>query len=258
MALICVEPETDDDLGQASELAKQWGVPVAKDLDKNTVTKDGVKVLVSNTRIGLGFMDPKRGKPYYVDFLTRAWKIRFEAGLPRNHIFTRALGFKGQPLKLLDSTAGFGQDAMMAVCLGCEVTAVERSPVVATILKNGILRAREDETLVKPLERLQVIGLDSIQYLETDAVVDVVYLDPMFEKPKKSAKSPKEMQLLHELFDAVSVDPPIDELFQKAVARARQRVVVKQPLKGRALGKAPTHSFKGQSIRYDVYITPVS
>jgi 16S rRNA (guanine1516-N2)-methyltransferase len=254
MALICVEPTNEDDVPKAHELAKTLGVPLASGLEPQT-SKAGVKVLVSGVRVGLGFMDPKRGKPFYVDFLTRSWRTRFASGLGRNHIFTRALGFKGQPLKILDSTAGFGQDTMMAVCLGCDVVAVERSRVVAAVLRNGILRAAEDEAFRKHLERLTIVDRDATEFLNTDVVVDVIYIDPMFEKPKKSAKSPKEMQLLQELFEGTTPGPDIEVLFQKAMARAKQRVVVKRPLKSRALGRAPTHSYKGQSIRYDVYVT---
>ena len=76
----------------------------------------------------------------------------------------------------------------------------------------------------------------------------------MFDKPKKTAKSPKEMQMLQELLGPAPSVEEETQLFDAAMAVARSRVVVKRPLKARALRSSPSHSFKGQSVRYDVYI----
>jgi len=255
MALACVEPLNQADLPRAQELAARWGVPLLKDL----AVKTGVKVVVSDVALGLGFVDAKRGKPYYVDFLTRSWRTRFAMGLGKRHILTRALGYKDAPLKVYDLTAGFGQDAVQALLLGCDVTAVERSPVVVSVLRDGVMRAmREEESTRDKWDRFKIIEIEASRFL-TEALgrnelADVIYLDPMFDKPKKTAKSPKEMQLLQELLEP---DTPteMEELFHQAMSCARNRVVVKRPLKGQALWLAPSHSFKGQSIRYDVYLS---
>ena len=208
-----------------------------------------VEVVRTDFGVGLGFADKKRGKPYFVDFSSAAWRMRFVKGLPKNHIFSRALGSKGL---FLDATAGFGQDAVMAMCLGFEVVAVERSAEVAEVLRDGIRRAIGDESITAPFERLTVVHADAREYMAAMTVKpDVVYIDPMFDKPKKSAKSPKNMQLLQELLGPA---PEMDSLLEVALRTARDRVVVKQPLKARALRSAPNHSFKGQSIRYDVYL----
>jgi 16S rRNA (guanine1516-N2)-methyltransferase len=249
MALIGVEALTPSSLKRARELAEQWNVPAGEKLPEGK----GVKVVVSDLAIGLGFAENKRGKPYYVDFSTHAWKSRLLKGLPRNHIFRRAVGDRAE--KLIDATAGFGQDSVMALCLGCDVIAVEKSNVVVTVLRNGITRAlREDEVVRARLEKLSVVDADAVEFLRKSARADVVYIDPMFDKPKKSAKSPKEMQLLQELLAPTSAEEN-ERLFAAAVANARDRVVVKQPLKAKALVRAPNHSYKGQSIRYDVYLT---
>jgi 16S rRNA (guanine1516-N2)-methyltransferase len=250
MALMYVEALNEAASGRAGELARIWGVPFGP-----VATDAGLKVVVSDMAIGLGFVDKKKGKPYFVDFLTRAWKTRFLKGLPKNHIFARALGFHGRPLRVIDATAGFGQDAMMALCLGCEVVAVEKSNVVVTILRNGVMRAiREDESVRPHFENWSVVEADAEIFLQQVDKPGVIYLDPMFDKPKKSAKSPKEMQLLQELLAPLPTQAENERLFEVAWSRAAQRVVVKRPLKAKALGMAPTHSFKGQSIRYDVYV----
>jgi 16S rRNA (guanine1516-N2)-methyltransferase len=213
-----------------------------------------VKLVESKAGVGLAFDDAKRGKPYYVDFLTVAWKNHFQKGLPKNHIFRRALGVAREPIHFVDATAGFGHDAALALALGCGVTAIERSPQVARVLKDGIERAvREDEVLRARFMNFKVLEGDAREILNKVVTPDVVYIDPMFDKPKKKAKSPKEMQLLQELLGPAPTPEEEMELFEKARSVARSRVVVKRPLKAKAL-IAPTHSYKGQSIRYDVYV----
>lgn len=253
MALVCVESLSQTAKQRAKELCELWDVPLAS---SSAQTKHGVKVVVSDLAVGLGFSDPKRGKPYYVDFMSAAWKTRLNKGLPRNHIFRRALGYRDKPLRIIDATAGFGQDAVMALCLpGCEVIAVEKSSVVVTILRNGVTRAlREDDSVRSRFEKLSVVEADAEVFLQQADPADVVYLDPMFVKPKSSAKSPKEMQLLQELLAPPPTMEDLERLFLMAHTHARHRVVVKRPLKAKALGRTPTHSYKGQSIRYDVYV----
>jgi 16S rRNA (guanine1516-N2)-methyltransferase len=251
MALVCVEALDESALPRAQELASLWGVPLLP----QAAGAKGVKVVVSDLALGLGFTDPKKGKPYYVDFLTQAWRTRLTKGLPKNHIFRRALGHRDTPLRVIDATAGFGQDAILALCLGCEVIAVEKSNVVVTVLRNGVMRAlREDESVRTKFENLSVVEADAEIFLQQVLPADVIYLDPMFSKPKKTAKSPKEMQLLQDLLAPLPTAEDLEHLFLTAYTHARQRVVVKQPLKAKALGRTPTHTYKGQSIRYDVYV----
>lgn len=225
-------------------------------VDFGTRCSLAVKVVESEAGIGLAFDDTKRGKPYYVDFQTIAWKSHFQKGLPKSHIFRRALGVHNDPIFLVDATAGFGQDAALALALGCKVTAIERSSAVARVLKDGIERAvREDEVLRARFMNFTVVEADARQWLKTNKVrPDVVYLDPMFDKPKKKAKSPKNMQLLQELLGEPPSAQEELELLNAAIEAATKRVVVKRPLKAKALKDSPTHSYKGQSIRYDIYI----
>lgn len=196
--------------------------------------------------------EPK-SRPFYVDFLSPSWRARWK-GVGRNHIFRRALGASESPWRVLDLTAGFGQDAMMALSMGCEVTAVEKNEVVFELLRQGVERAREDETLREKLKHLHLVRAEAKEYLaDLKQAPDVIYLDPMFDKPKKTAKSPKEMQLLQALVGLSSTEQE-QQLLDLSLAKALSRVVVKRPLKGAALRGPLKHSYKGQSIRYDVYV----
>lgn len=255
MALIGVEPADGLSHERAEILSQQLGVPLC---DSKTSSATGVKLIVGTAVLALAFSDRKRGKPFAVDFLSSTWRSRWQQGLTRNHIFRRALGVRDEPLRILDATAGFGQDAALMATMGCSVVAVEKSPVVALVLRDALERARlESEILRAKLDLIQVVGADSADYLSQlseENRPDVVYIDPMFDKPKKSAKSPKEMQLLQELLPETPATE-VMKLIEIAISKARERVVVKQPLKARALKPNPTHMFKGQSVRYDVYVT---
>lgn len=227
-------------------------------MDCRTGGRVAVELVKTDFGLGLAFVDEKRGKPYFVDFTGISWRQRLQKGLPKNHIFTRALGVRDPKMKVLDATAGFGQDAAMALCLGCEVIAVERSKEVAAVLRDGVARAMNEDGVGPLFKKLKVIEIDAREYLTNlpaDQRPDVIYIDPMFTKPKKSAKSPKNMQLLQELLGEPS-PADLEQLFDAARAVALNRVVVKQPLKGYALKSTPSFSFKGQSIRYDVYLRP--
>lgn len=255
MALICVEALDEVSLERAQRLAQTLHVPIGSTVVENGAA--GVKLVVGAGVLALAFLDESRGKPYAVDFLSTAWRARWQQGLPRGHIFRRALGVKDRPIRVVDATAGFGQDSALMAALGCSVVAVERSPVVAALLRDGLERARfEDESFRQQLNLIQVFEGEASQYLESlspEQAPEVVFLDPMFSKPKKSAKSPKEMQLLQELLPAPSAEDE-EKLLQVALKTARDRVVIKRPLKARAIKAAPSHMFKGQSIRYDVYV----
>ena len=45
---------------------------------------------------------------------------------------------------VVDATAGLGRDAFVLASLGCRVTLIERSPVVAALLQDGLARAGQD------------------------------------------------------------------------------------------------------------------
>ena len=84
-------------------------------------------------------------------------------------------------------------------------------------------------------------------------MVDVVYLDPMFEHDEKNkAQVKKDMQAFRQV---VGQDDDADDLLARAYACARCRVVVKRARKARPLAdKEPTYSLTGKANRFDVYV----
>ena len=138
-----------------------------------------------------------------------------------------------------------------------QVTALESHPVVFHMLKEELDRQRFQknfwsETLLKGLK---VLNKEALSYLEkTQETYDLIYLDPMFFSSKTTLSS-KYMKCL-ELLQSLHETPPLERLFLKSLTKAKKRVVIKRPLKAPfVLNVKPSLSFKGKSVRYDVYLT---
>jgi 16S rRNA (guanine1516-N2)-methyltransferase len=209
-----------------------------------TSSKPSTKLVLYFSAKGLGitFTNEKPFRPFQVDFQNPEWQFRKRRGLADNKMFFSALAL-APGKKILDTTAGFGQDAFLMAWAGAKVTAIERSQIVFELLRDGLVRAQGWE---ETPERISLVRGEAITFLGPS--FDCIYIDPMFDKPKKTAKSPKSMQLLQGLLEESDPLP--------LIAAARQvckRVVVKLPLKGDAIAGEPNITYKGQSIRFDVY-----
>ncbi len=170
----------------------------------------------------------------------------------------RALGLaraRGTTLRVVDATAGLGGDSWLMAALGCEVIALERSPVVFALLEDGLRRASEFELEV--VGRIDAKCIDACDALRNwkEPRPDVVFLDPMFPSKRKAALERKEMRALRSL---VGSDEDAEALFDAAICLATRRVVVKLPLHAGPLAPRPASEQKGKSMRYDVYLTSTS
>ncbi|MDE5285913.1 MAG: class I SAM-dependent methyltransferase, partial [Buchnera aphidicola] len=97
---------------------------------------------------------------------------------------------------VLDGTAGLGKDAFILSFLGCTVYMIERNPVIAALLQDGLERAYENEKIGSWIKkRLHLIYDNSVQMLNLSIIKpDVIYLDPMYPDKKKSLPK-KDMQI---------------------------------------------------------------
>ncbi len=196
------------------------------------------------------------GGVLYIDFVSGKNAHRRQFGGGRGQPLARAVGLKkGLNPKVLDATAGLGRDAFVLATLGCKVQLLERSPVIAALLQDGLDRASQDAAVGQIAARMELFSADAILFmrgLKEAYRPDVVYLDPMYPHRKKSALVKKEMRVFRTL---VGDDPDAAELLRAARECALARVVVKRPAKAGFLGEAePSMSIKSPNTRYDVYI----
>ena len=194
----------------------------------------------------------------HVDFVGGALAHRKKYGGGRGQAIARAIGLKPgiTAPSVLDVTAGLGKDAFVLACLGCPVTLVERSPVVAALLADGIERGLEDADFAAMVEHgFTLINSQAVDYLSAlsaEQAPDVIYLDPMYPERKKSAQVKKNMQMLQKL---LGQDEDTEQLLAAALKCAAKRVVVKRPKGAEVLpGPQPTTCIESKKTRYDVYV----
>ncbi len=243
---------TDSSLqSEAERLAGRWGLLLAEP------SADGLQLELTPERLQLVELGDDAPGPVYVDFIGGAVGHRHRFGGGRGQTIARAVGLKGgHNPTVVDATAGLGRDAFVLASLGCQVTMIERSVVVAALLDDGLRRATADSELGGWItQRLQLVNADAVQWmraLDEGDYPEVVYLDPMFPHKQKSALVKKEMRLFQKL---LGFDERTDELLESALEIATKRVVVKRPDYAPFLAeKKPSMQIKGKKHRFDVYV----
>jgi 16S rRNA (guanine1516-N2)-methyltransferase len=235
---------------RAQQLAQQWGLAYQADVGS------GLVLLQHPEHLVLRQLDEPKVGEVLVDFTSDALTFRRLQGRGKKEAIAKAVGFKGQTsLRVLDATAGLGRDAFVLANLGCTVDMIERSPVVAALLADGLKRAAQDAELSTWLpERMQLLHGIAVELLATwqGAQPDVVYLDPMFPHRKKTALVKKEMRLFQQL---LGPDEDADRLLEPAIKLALKRVVVKRPAGAPYLAEQkPDIEYTGKANRFDVYL----
>lgn len=225
----------------AGQLAPDTTEPVQFELQ---LALDGLKLQEINSKAG----------PVRVDFVGGAMAHRRQFGGGAGQMIARAVGIQGAVRPhVLDATAGLGRDAFVLACLGCRVDMIERHPVVAALLADGLERARQDIDTAPVVANMQLRQGNAIELLQDwqDEIPQVIYLDPMFPQRSKSAQVKKEMRLFQPL---VGGDDDAPALLAAALELASHRVVVKRPRVAPALeGMKPGYTLQGKSSRFDIY-----
>lgn len=167
----------------------------------------------------------------------------------------QAIGVKKQlNLNILDATAGFGKDAFIFFSYGCRVTMLERNPIIAILLYDGLIRSYQDYQIGYLIQKnMQLIHTTAFNMHQLNIQrPDVIYLDPMFPAIKKHALSKKTIRAIQNL---VGYDTDSDNLLLNAIPFAKKRIVVKRPKKSNYLANIqPNHIIQTKNYRFDVYI----
>lgn len=252
LQLICEELSQHE---QLESIAQRWGLEHSPDSE--------FALVLTAKRLELRKLDEPKLGAIYVDLIGGAVGHRRKFGGGKGQAIAKAAGLnKGATPTVLDGTAGLGRDAFVLASLGCKVQMVERHPVVAALLDDGLQRAKQDPEIGSWVgERMSLIhasshtALDDLAQDESFSKPDVVYLDPMYPHPenkKKSALVKKEMRVFQSL---VGADLDADNLLQPALALATKRVVVKRPDYAHWLAEQkPTMAIETKKNRFDVYV----
>ena len=185
-----------------------------------------------------------------------ALSIDFESLHPRvqrggRELVARAV--QARPgLKVVDATAGLGTDSFILASRGCEVTMIERSHTLYLMLEEALARGERSASVAGMVARMRLLRGDATwQLARLDEPPDVVLIDPMFPSRSKSARVKGSLTTLQSL---VGKDQSVLALLSRARAVARQRVVLKRPLRGgEVAGHQPSGSIRGKASRFDIY-----
>jgi 16S rRNA (guanine1516-N2)-methyltransferase len=246
---------------QATELASTLGYEAFSIInsERKTLlawTEKGELAILVDGQISLQPLTKPLPNAVNVDWANKSLLWRLQHGGGRGELIAKACGIKKDFLpKIVDATTGFGKDSLLLASLGCQVTMLERSPLVAALLTDGWQRALQEPALTDILPRMSLYHGDAKQWLlsvSEEYRPDVVYLDPMFPERANTAKVKKDMQVFH---IAVGADDDGDALLAPALAAAKKRVVVKRPRHAQHLaGQKPSLAYEGESSRFDVYL----
>ncbi len=254
MPSVAVAPENESLREQSRILAQRLGLP-------DTDAKDcyfAFLLVLTGKRLELRRTGASAPGPLFVDFVRGPLGYRYRHGGGIRQLLARAVGIRrGRRPFVIDGTGGLGRDAFILAGLGCQVWMIERSPVLAALVSDGLQRTAADMRIFSFVqERLRLTVGNSLELLPRLAAKNrpqVIYLDPMYPHRSKKALVKKEMRLIRSL---VGDDPDAPALLAAAYACATNRVVVKRPLAAPPLAETPGVStvITGKSHRYDIYL----
>lgn len=231
--------------------AEQWAARLGLPLQDASAA---FAVQVGEAGLQIQQLGPQAPGPVRVDFVEGAAAHRRVFGGGSGQMIAKAVGIaQGVRPRVLDATAGLGKDAFVLASLGCQMHLIERQPLVAALLEDGLARATGDAEVGPIVARMQLLAGNSIERMRhwQGEPPQVIYLDPMFPHRDKSALVKKEMRVFRPL---VGDDLDAPALLEAALALASHRVVVKRPRKAPIIdGPKPSHSLEGKSSRYDIY-----
>lgn len=236
------------DRARAERVADEVGLPL---IDRGDAA-DGTLALLVGARLELGLLGPRAPRPIAVDFLDPELTRRTRRTNGKLPLLARAVGIDRGVHTVIDATAGLGRDAACLAIAGARVTMIERDPVLALMLADGLARAHAAGS--EFADRLTLVMTDAHEHLaglgEGDRP-DAIYLDPMFPDRGKSALPGRELQLLRALLGPGGDD--VEGLVALAITRVRRRVVMKRAARGPSILRQHDAVFDGSRVRYEVF-----
>lgn len=243
-----------NDADYAKKIALKWQFSYIGDVNAASNHPEiNFLLQVNDQALELAKLDEPKLTPIKVDFVEGASAHRRKFGGGRGQDIAKAVGLKhGFSPSVLDATAGLGRDAFVLASLGCQVTMMERNPVVAALLEDGLARASINSEVGEIVQNMSLIHASSIEQMTLSHAPDIVYLDPMYPHKEKSALVKKEMRIFQHL---VGEDNDADALLAPARALAKYRVVVKRPSYAEPLAQQPpSTAIKMKKNRFDIYV----
>ncbi len=237
----------NSELEQLQEIL-QVNAHLASDYDPDTSELADWQLKYENGHLALSHQHLGHLQNIAADFQTDSARFSSPSKVAHELLIKAVGGLEPPERRIVDATAGLGTDSLLLALAGHQVIMLERSPLVAALLRNALNRAAD---LQLGLSLQHGDALDLLKEMADSSRPEIVYLDPMFPDSNKSALARKGLQALKQLL------PPADreeQLLEAALNAASRRVVVKRPLRAPPLtGQSPGFQYSGKLIRYDCY-----
>ena len=104
-------------------------------------------------------LGPDAPGPVRVDFVEGGAAHRRLYGGGSGQMIAKAVGVaQGVRPRVLDATAGLGKDGFVLASLGCEISLIERQPLIGALLEDGLARAAEDFEVAPIVARMRLLN----------------------------------------------------------------------------------------------------
>ena len=128
-----IKVEALDEAYQA--LAEQWAERLGLPLDE---PRAAFALQIGDQGLQLQQLGPDAPGPVRVDFVEGGAAHRRLFGGGTGQMIAKAVGIQqGVRPRVLDATAGLGKDAFVLASLGCEMSLIERQPLIGALLEDG-------------------------------------------------------------------------------------------------------------------------
>ena len=163
-------------------------------------------------------------------------------------LLKKAIGWQSTVQKhILDATGGLGHDSFILALLGQKITVLEKNMGLCILIEEALHNLPNLPYFNDAKNNISIINNDSRAFLSSAENFDVVYIDPMFNS-KKKLKRTKQMEFLVNYLK--EYDDPSAEFYESNF----KRLVIKKELRAKSSIKdCSALSFKGSSVRYDIY-----
>lgn len=171
-------------------------------------------------------------------------KINYNRKVIAKDPFLRAIGQNRK--NVLDISAGLAIDSVFLSQHGHKVTAIERNPLLYTLLSHA--KERSEYLKIRSIDFKFAQAKAFVQSISRDDF-DCIYFDPMFPDKVRSALPKQEMVLFRQL---VGSDDDAAEILE-SLLKTGSRIVVKRPAYSEPIGFKPTNAFESKLLRFDIY-----
>jgi len=221
---------------RAIELSKKYNIPLLDSKSAETyLSIDNQSILHSGSnKLENSFTSGK--------FSTRISHYQNE------NLLKKAIGWQSTAQKhILDATGGLGHDSFILALLGQKITLLEKNVGLCILIEESLNNLPNLPYFEDAKENISIINSDSRAFLSSVENFDVVYIDPMFNS-KKKLKRTKQMEFLDNYLK--EYDDPSAEFYESNF----KRLVIKKELRATSSIKdCSALSFRGSSVRYDIY-----